>query len=79
MADVTYVVVEHDGGWAYKLGDAYSESFATHDDALAAAKLAAARQQRESEPEEILYQDENGRWHREHVEGDQKPHPDVIG
>jgi hypothetical protein len=79
MAEVLYEVVEHDGGWAYKLGDVFSERYPTHDEALTAAKHAAARQQLESEPEEILYQDEKGRWHHEHVEGDQKPHPDVAG
>ena len=37
MARVTYVIVEHDGGWAYKVGDVFSETFPTHDAALAAA------------------------------------------
>ena len=41
MAHVTYRIVEHDGGWAYKSGDTYSETFASHDDAKAAAVRAA--------------------------------------
>ena len=35
-----YEVVEHDGGWAYKVGDVFSEPFASHADATAAAKRA---------------------------------------
>ena len=38
MTTVTYEVVEHDGGWAYKVGDVFSETFPTHDDALDAAR-----------------------------------------
>jgi Uncharacterized protein conserved in bacteria (DUF2188) len=37
MSHVTYKVVEHDGGWAYKVGDVFSETFPTHDAAQAAA------------------------------------------
>ncbi len=42
MTDITYTIVEHDGGWAYKVGDTFSETFPSHDAALAAAKTAAA-------------------------------------
>src|SRR6185312_13238106 len=44
MNKVTYQIVEHDGGWAYKLGDVYSETFRTHEEALNAARAAAAEQ-----------------------------------
>ena len=27
MSDAVYRIVEHDGGWAYKLGDVFSETF----------------------------------------------------
>lgn len=27
MAKLTYKIVEHDGGWAYKVGSTYSETF----------------------------------------------------
>ncbi len=49
MVRVTYVIVEHDGGWAYKVGDVFSETFPTHDTALAAARIAAAEQQQPGE------------------------------
>jgi Uncharacterized protein conserved in bacteria (DUF2188) len=44
MTSIIYVIVEHDGGWAYKLGDVYSETFRNRADALRAAKRAAAEQ-----------------------------------
>ena len=39
MNKVTYEIVEHDGGWAYKVGDVFSETFATRELAHAAAAL----------------------------------------
>src|SRR5258707_8952411 len=44
MSDVTYEIVEHDGGWAYKAGGVFSEPFPTHAAALRAAQAAAAEQ-----------------------------------
>jgi Uncharacterized protein conserved in bacteria (DUF2188) len=38
MPNVTYEIVEHDGGWAYKIDGVFSESFPTHAEALAAAR-----------------------------------------
>ena len=37
MVTVKYEIVEHDGGWAYKVGDALSETFPSHEAALKAA------------------------------------------
>ena len=37
MAHVTYDIVEHDGGFAYKVGDVFSETFPTHQAAHKAA------------------------------------------
>ena len=44
MTRVTYEVVEHDGGWAYKVGNVYSEPFSSHDEARQAAGRAAHEQ-----------------------------------
>ncbi len=44
MAHVTYTIVQHDGGWAYKVGDVFSETFPTRADAHAAAAIAASEQ-----------------------------------
>jgi hypothetical protein len=45
MGHVTYDIVEHDGGYAYKVGDVFSETFPTHQAAHEAAEAAARRQQ----------------------------------
>ncbi len=65
MTNVHYVVVEHDGGWAYKVGDVYSETFRTHEDAHIAAEIAAAEQRRAGEDEIIQYPDKDGHWRTE--------------
>ncbi len=44
MSTVKYEVVQHDGGWAYKVGDVLSETFQTHAAAHEAAASAARRQ-----------------------------------
>lgn len=77
MTHVTYDVVEHDGGFAYKMGDVYSETFPTHQAAHAAATAAALRQQLGGDTSAIAYQDGNGRWHEELAEGGDRPEADV--
>ena len=41
MAKITYEVVEHDGGWAYRMDGVFSETFPSHDMARKAAERAA--------------------------------------
>ncbi|KQN76034.1 DUF2188 domain-containing protein [Devosia sp. BK] len=77
MAHVTYDVVEHDGGFAYKVGDVYSETFPTHQAAHEAAVSAAQRQQLAGESEAIQYQDNQGQWHEELASGGDRPQTDV--
>ena len=79
MSQVHYEVVEHDGGWAYKVGDVFSETFKTHDDAHDAAERAAAEQRRAGENEPIEYQDADGKWKVEQSQGDDRPSTDVEG
>jgi hypothetical protein len=38
MTRITYEIVEHDGGWAYKVGDVFSEPFPLHDAVRRAAE-----------------------------------------
>ncbi|WP_395666524.1 hypothetical protein [Methylocella sp.] len=78
MTVLTYKIVEHDGGFAYKVGDVYSETFRTHDEALAAARLAAAEQRAPGDPEEIEYETEAGQWRVEHAAGDDRPDTEVL-
>jgi hypothetical protein len=78
MAEAKYKIVEHDGGWAYKLGDVFSETFRTHEAALRAANRAAAEQRVPGSSETIEYEDERGKWHVERAEGSDRPQTDVV-
>jgi len=77
MSEVHYKIVEHDGGWTYKLGDVFAETFRTHDEAMAAAKVVAQEQQLGGETVPISWQDADGVWHEETAQGDDRPSADV--
>jgi hypothetical protein len=77
MTHVIYEVVEHDGGWAYKVGDVFSETFPTHAAAHAAAERAAGEQRVPGESGEIEYEDPAGQWHEELARGDDRPESEV--
>ena len=77
MVIVTYEVVEHDGGWAYKVGDVFSERFDTREEADRAARRAAAEQQLGGEDQSIEYEDRDGNWHEERARGDDRPQTEV--
>ena len=76
-SDITYEIVQHDGGWAYKVNGVFSEPFPTHAEALDAAQSAAAEQELPGDAETIEYEDEKGVWHNETVSGRDRPHPVV--
>ncbi len=78
MSKVVYEIVEHDGGWAYKVGGVFSEPFATHAQASAAAKHAATEQTVPGKTEVIEYEDEKGQWHEETARGDDRPSTDIL-
>jgi hypothetical protein len=78
MTTITYHVGEHDGGYGYRLGDVWSETYPDHDSALAAAKSAAQRQHIEGRDAEIFYQLADGRWQTEHADGDDRPDTEVV-
>ena len=73
MANVVYEIVEHDGGWAYKVGAVFSEPFPDHAAATAAAKRAAAEQTVPGDTEVIQFEDSKGEWHDETARGDDRP------
>ncbi|HEX2529273.1 MAG TPA: alpha/beta hydrolase [Geminicoccus sp.] len=79
MADITYEIVQHDHGWAYKLGDSFSETYNTHDEARRAAEDAAVRQEQAGDDEVIEYQDADGKWHQEKAGGGDRPTTHVKG
>jgi hypothetical protein len=73
MTDITYFIVEHDGGWAYRLDGVFSETFPSRDHAIAAAQRAAHEQQVPGETQAISYQDTGGGWHEEVAIGSDRP------
>ena len=77
MVKVVYEVVPHDGGWAYRLGNVYSEAFPSHAEALEAARIVAAEQQVGGSAE-ISWQDDKGKWHEEYAEGGDRPETEVV-
>lgn len=79
MSHVTYKVVEHDGGWAYSVDGSFSETFPTHDAALAAARRAAGEQRVSGDTHGIVYEDAQGRIHEELSDGHDRPQTDVTG
>jgi hypothetical protein len=71
-SDVTYEIVQHDGGWAYRVDGVFSEAFPTHSEALTAAQSAAAEQELPGDAETIEYED-RGEWYSETVSGRGSP------
>jgi hypothetical protein len=78
VAKIHYRVVQHDGGWAYRLNDVFSEPFRSKAAALAAARRVAAEQHIPGDTTHIEYQDEAGKWHTELSEGTDRPDADVV-
>ncbi|WP_085026259.1 DUF2188 domain-containing protein [Ensifer aridi] len=78
MAKVQYEIVEHDGAWAYKVDDVFSETFPTHADALAAAEIAASHHELPGSTENIEFQDSAGRWHEQVASGFDRPRTEVV-
>lgn len=79
MSKIIYQIVQHDGGWAYKVGETFSESYSTHDRARAAAERAAREQAEPGEATVISYEDPQGHWHKENAPGNDRPKPKVRG
>jgi hypothetical protein len=77
MVEITYEIVEHDGGWAYKVDGVFSEPYPSHAAALAAAQRAAAEQTVPGHTETIEYEDEKGRWHTETARGSDRPQTQI--
>lgn len=77
MAKLIYKIVEHDSGWAYKVGDTFSETFPSHADALRAAELASAEQQVAGNSDGIQYEDTEGEWHEEVADGRDRPQTEI--
>lgn len=79
MSKITYEIVEHDGGWAYRADGVYSETFPSHEAALNAAQRAAREQTVPGETKGISFEDEQGVWHDEIASGGDRPETQVKG
>jgi len=79
MTRITYEVVQHDGGWAYRVDGVYSETFRTHDVARRAAEHAARAQIVPGDATGISWEDADGHWHVEFSSADDRPETDVKG
>jgi hypothetical protein len=79
MSHVTYKIVQHEDGWAYTVDGSYSETFRSHDQALAAARRAAGEQRIAGDTHGIVYEDADGVVHEEMSDGADRPETDVTG
>jgi len=79
MTKIIYEIVEHDGGWAYRVDGVFSETYPSHDAARQAAERAAKEQVLPGEATGISYEDEEGHWHDEVSAGDDRPETEVEG
>ena len=73
MAHVVYEIVEHDGGWAYRVGGVYSETFSTRAFAHKAAARAAAEQRVPGEDALIRFETQSGEWVTQNARGNDRP------
>jgi hypothetical protein len=73
MSKITYEIVEHDGGWAYRVDGP------SHDLARQAAERAAHEQVVPGATTGISWEDRQGRWHAEVARGDDRPETEVKG
>lgn len=79
MTHLTYKIIEHDGGWAYSAEGSYSETFPSHDAALAAARRAAGEQRVAGDTHGIVYEDAEGVVQEELSDGADRPDTGVEG
>lgn len=70
MTKLNYEIVERDGGYAWKLGDAISETYPTRDAATAAAIEDSARRQSGTAPQTPETEGDARRWHNEMADND---------
>jgi hypothetical protein len=77
MSKLVYRIVKHENGWAYKVRGTFSETFPTHEAALAAARIAAGEQRVPGETVRIQYETAEGKWHEEVDPGTDRPQTEV--
>lgn len=77
MSEAVYTIVQHDGGWAYKMDGVFSETFRSREEAEGFAKRVVAEQRVPGETGTIEWEDTKGKWHDEVEPGDDRPDAQV--
>ncbi len=77
MTHVVYKIVKHAEGWAYQVGETFSETFATRDVAREAARRAASEHTLAGKTLGIAFEDVAGNWHEELSDGHDRPNTSV--
>jgi hypothetical protein len=73
MTHVVYRIVKHGTGWAYQVGETYSETYLNHDDARHAGHAAAREHELAGSTASIAFE-----WHEELSNGNDRPNTSVI-
>ena len=79
MAKITYHIVEHDGGWAYRVDGVFSETFPSPRRGPQPRSAPLRSSTCRAKPAAISWEDKNGKWHEELARGDDRPETDVEG
>ena len=77
MARVTYAIVEHDGGWAYRVDGTFSETFPAARPRISPPAGRRWSSSSRATTAGITWEDERGRWHAEISSGGDRPEVDV--
>jgi hypothetical protein len=77
MTHLTYEIVEHDGGWAYRVDGVYSEAYPSRALAHKAAERAASEQQVGGEDTIIQFETPSGKWVTQNARGGDRPEVEV--
>lgn len=78
MTKLNYKIVEREGGYAWKLGDAFSETYPTRDAARAAAVDDANKRQSGRGQTTAQSDGDARRWHNEMADNDTGRETDII-
>lgn len=78
MTEVIYEIGEHDGGWAYKVGNVYSDPIAPAKAFMQPRPKSLWNSACPGETEAIQFEDAKGQWHTETAQGGDRPRPEII-
>lgn len=79
MSKVTYEIVEHDGGWTYRVNGVFSEPFPSHDFAAKRQSAPPAGNRSLGDTTRISHEDKSGHWHDELASGCAWLNTELVG